>query len=180
MVGMVLPFELALLFIFRETPVIVFEILIGVLITPPFMAAFAAAAVSKSNPDRSDSYGVTPFVATRPLTSASLIAARLKATIESTLAAWLLVLAALPLALKLSDTLPLVMEWTGDLIEAAGRPRAAAIVLLGFSAILASTWKQLVQSLYIGLSGREWVVKTSVFLALAFLAAIGPLDLWII
>ena len=180
MVGIVLPFELALLFIFRETPVIVLEILIGVLLTPPFMATFAAAAVSKSNPDRSDTYGMTPFVATRPLTSASLIAARLKATIGSTLAAWLLVLAAIPLALKLSHTLPLVNEWTRELTDALGTPRAIAIVLLGFSALLASTWKQLVQSLYIGLSGREWVVKTSVFLALSFLAAIGPLALWII
>lgn len=180
MVGILLPFELALLFIFRETPVIVFETLIGVLLTPPFMAAFAAATVSKSNPDRSDSYGVTPFIATRPLTSASLIAARLKATIGSTLAAWLLVLVAIPLALRLSRTLPLVIEWTRHLVEAAGMPRAVAIVLLGFSALLLSTWKQLVQSLYIGLSGREWVVKASVFLALSFLAAIGPLALWII
>lgn len=179
MVGIVLPFELALLFIFRETPVIVFETLTGVLLTPPFMAAFAAAAISKSNPDRSDSYGLTPFIATRPLTSASLIAARLKATIGSTLAAWLLVLAALPLALKLSRTFPLVIEWTGDLVEAVGTPRAIAIVLLGFSALLASTWKQLVQSLYIGLSGREWLVKASVFLALSFLAVIGPIVLWI-
>jgi hypothetical protein len=180
MVGILLPFELALLFIFRETPVIVFEVLTGVLLTPPFMAAFAAATVSKSNPDRSDSYGVTPFMATRPLTSASLIAAKLKATIGSTLAAWLLVLVAIPLALKLSHTFPLVIEWTGHLVEAAGTPRAVAIVLLGFSALMASTWKQLVQSLYIGLSGREWVVKASVFLALSFLAVIGPLALWII
>ena len=180
MVGIVLPFELALLFIFRETPVIVFEILIGVLLTPPFMAVFAAATVRKSNPDRSDSYGVTPFVATRPMTSASLIAARLKATIGSTLAAWLLVLAEIPLALKLSHTLPLVIEWTRQLTDAVGTPRAIAIVLLGFSALMASTWKQLVQSLYIGLSGREWVVKTSVFLALSFLATIGPLALWIV
>jgi hypothetical protein len=180
MVGILLPFELALLFIFRETPVLVFETLVGVLLTPPFMAAFAAATVSKSNPHGSDSYGVTPFMATRPLTSASLIAARLKATIGSTLAAWLLVLVAIPLALKLSHTFPLVIAWTGHLVEAAGTPRAVAIVLLGFSALMASTWKQLVQSLYIGLSGREWVVKASVFLALSFLAVIGPLALWII
>jgi hypothetical protein len=47
-------------------------------------------------------------------------------------------------------------------------------------ALLASTWKQLVQSLYIGLSGRDWVVKASVFVALAFLAIVVPLALWII
>jgi hypothetical protein len=178
MVAIVLPFELALLFIFRETPAIVFETLFGVLLTPPFMAAFAAATVSKSNSDGSDSYSVTPFVGTRPLTSVSLIAARLKVTIRSTLAAWLLVIVAIPAALKLSGTLPLVGEWTRHLIEAAGPPRAIAIVLLGLAGLLVSTWKQLVQGLYIGVSGREWAVKASVFLTLSFLAVVLPLGHW--
>src|SRR5712691_9974846 len=180
MVAILLPFELSLLFVFSETPVIVFETLLGVLLTPPFMAAFVAATVSKSNPDGSDSYGVTPFIATRPLTSVSLIAAKLKATMWSTLAAWLLVIVAIPVALKLSGTLPLVIEWTRNLIEVVGMPRAIVIVLLGFTGLLASTWKQLVQSLYIGMSGREWVVKASVFVVLSFLAIIVPLAHWVI
>jgi len=180
MVAILLPFELSLLFVFSETPVIVFETLLGVLLTPPFMAAFVAATVSKSNPDGSDSYGVTPFIATRPLTSVSLIAAKLKATIWSTVAAWLLVIVAIPVALKLSGTLPLVIEWTRNLIEVVGTPRAIVIVLLGFTGLLASTWKQLVQSLYIGMSGREWVVKASVFVVLSFLAIIVPLAHWVI
>jgi hypothetical protein len=53
-------------------------------------------------------------------------------------------------------------------------------VLLGFTGLLASTWKQLVQSLYIGMSGREWVVKASVFLALSLLAIMLPLGHWAI
>ena len=180
LVGILLPLELALLFAFSETPVIVLEILVAVLLTPPFMAAFVAATVSKSNPDGSDSYGVTPFLATRPLTSASLIAAKLKATIWSTLAAWLLAIVAIPVALRLSGTLPLVIDWTHRLIGFVGMPRAIAIVLLGFTGLLASTWKQLVKSLYIGMSGREWVAKASVFVALSILAIIVPLAHWVI
>ena len=45
--AILLPFELALLFVFRDTPAIVFEILLGVLLTPPFMAAFVAATVEQ-------------------------------------------------------------------------------------------------------------------------------------
>lgn len=180
MVAIVLPFELALLPLFRETPPLVVETLLGVLFTPPFMAAFAAATVSKSNSDGSDSYSVTPFLATRPLTSVSLIAARLKVTVRSTLAAWLLVIVAIPIGLKLSGTLPLARDWTRHLIAAVGAPRAIAIVLLGFTGLLASTWKQLVQSLYVGVSGREWAVKASVFLALSFLAVVLPLGHWIV
>ena len=44
---------------------------------------------------------------------------------------------------------------------------------------MASTWKQLVQSLYIGLSGREWLVKSSAFLTLALLCIVAPLAIWI-
>jgi hypothetical protein len=180
LVAILLPFELSLLFVFRETSPIVFEILVGVLLTPPAMAAFVAATVSKSNPYGSDSYSVTPFIATRPLTSASLIAAKLKATIWSTLATWLLVIVAIPVALRLSGTSTLVIEWTRHLIEAVGTPRAIAIALLGLAGLLASTWKQLVQSLYIGMSGRAWIVKASVFVALALLAIIVPLAHWVI
>jgi hypothetical protein len=179
LVGLLLPFELALLFAAGNTPALVLFIVLGVLLTPPFMATFVAATVGKSNPYVSDSYGVSPFIATRPLTSAALIAAKLKATIWSTLATWLLVIVAIPLALKLSGHGPMVIERARRVIEAVGTPRAIVFVLLGFAGLLAATWKQLVQTLYIGLTGREWVVKASVFLTLSFLAAIGPIAQWI-
>jgi hypothetical protein len=171
-VAILLPFELALLFVFSHTPELIFEVLLFVLFTPPFMAVFVAATVS-------DSYGVNSFFATRPLTDASLIAAKLKATMWSALVAWLLVLAATPLALRLSGAAPVVIERANRLVEVVGAPRAIAIAVLGLAALLASTWKQLVQSLYIGMSGREWVVKASVFVALTFLAVILPLAVWI-
>ena len=70
------------------------------------MAGFAAATVSKANPFGREVYGVTPFIATRPLTSAALIAAKLKMAIWSTLAAWLLVLVAMPLGFCLVGCRP--------------------------------------------------------------------------
>ena len=54
-------------------------------------------------------------------------------------------------------------------IEIVGTPRAIVLALLVLAALIASTWKQLVQSLYIGLTGREWIIKTNGFLALSFL-----------
>jgi hypothetical protein len=180
LVGILLPFELALLFIADATPVLVFFILLGVLLTPPFMAVFAAATVRTANPHGRESYGVTPFMATRPLTSAALIAAKLKATIWSTLAAWLLVVVAIPLALHLSDTGSMVIERARRVIDAVGMPRAVVTLLLIGLGLIATTWKQLVQSLYIGMTGREWMVKGSVFLTLAFLFLLGLVAEWII
>jgi hypothetical protein len=68
----------------------------------------------------------------------------------------------------------------GWLARLFGTPRAIVIVLLVFSALIVSTWKQLVHSLYIGLTGRAWVIRSSWFLALSFLIFIGPVAQWIL
>jgi hypothetical protein len=179
-VGILLPFELALLFATGATTALVFFILFGVLLTPPFMAAFAAATVSKANPHARDSYGMTPFIATRPLTSAALIGAKLKMTMWSTLATWLLVLVAIPLALNLSGTWPVVMERTARLRDVVGTPRTVVFVFLLLAGFVTATWKQLVQSLYVGLTGRDWVIKANAVALLLFLVLIGPIVVWIL
>src|SRR5438552_1026447 len=180
LVGLLLPFELALLWLAKDAPAFVFEILFLALITPPFMAAFTAWTVSQPNPQVRDSYGVPPFIATRPLTSAELIAAKLKMAMWSTLAAWLLVLVAMPLALEWSGTWSVVTERARRMNDAIGTPRAATVVLLILAGFIVATWKQLVQSLHIGLTGREWIVKGSVLLTLTFLILLGPIVEWII
>jgi polyhydroxybutyrate depolymerase len=179
-VGILLPFELALLFTAGpDSPRLVFWTVLGVLLTPPFIAAFAAATVRRSDPSASGAYGMTPFTATRPVTSAALIAAKLRMAMWSTLAAWLLVLVAIPLGLALSGTWPASIERARHGVEVFGAPRALALALLGFAGLLASTWKQLVQGLCIGLTGREWLIKSSVLLRLSLLAIIPPVAQWI-
>ncbi len=180
LVGLVLPFELWLLWLAKDAPAFVFEILFLVLITPPFMAAFTAWTVSKPHRNASDSYGVPPFIATRPLTSAELIAAKLQMAMWSALAAWLLVLVAIPLALEWSGTWSVVKDRAQRMNDAVGTPRAVALVLLILAGFIVSTWKQLVQSLHIGLTGREWLIKGSVLLTLTFLVLLGPIVEWII
>src|SRR5213595_2942604 len=180
LVGLLLPFELALLWLAKDAPAFVFEILFLVLLTPPFMAAFTAWTVSRPNPQAHDACGVPPFIATRPLTSAELIAAKLKMAMWSTLAAWLVVLVAMPLALEWSGTWSVVTEHARPMDDAIGTPRAATVVLLILAGFIVATWKQLVQSLHIGLTGREWIVKGSVLLTLTLLILLGPIVEWII
>src|SRR2546427_7478351 len=78
LVGLVLPFELWLLWLAKDAPAFVFEILFLVLITPPFMAAFTAWTVSKPPPNASDSYGGAPFIATPPVTRSRANGAQLQ------------------------------------------------------------------------------------------------------
>jgi hypothetical protein len=169
-VGILLPFELALLFVAGDSAPLIFVILLGALLIPPFMAAFVGASVGRSS---------TPsFVATRPMTGAGLIAAKLRATMRSTLLAWLLVLVAIPAALLLSDAWPVVMDRGRRAAAFMGLSRTIVLAGLVVAGCVASTWKQLVQTLYLGLTGRDWIVRTSVFLTLSLLVALGPAIDW--
>ncbi|HEX9085001.1 MAG TPA: hypothetical protein VF836_09705, partial [Gemmatimonadaceae bacterium] len=80
-VAIILPFELLLFWTAGTASPLLLEYLIFVLLTPIMIATFAAATVSKPSVNVSDSYGLPPFMATRPLTNAQLIAAKLKTTL---------------------------------------------------------------------------------------------------
>ncbi|HEX6627256.1 MAG TPA: hypothetical protein VF105_04830 [Gemmatimonadaceae bacterium] len=179
-VVILLPFELVLLWVAGDSTALIVEILLSVLLTPPFMATFAAAAVSKSSQNASDAYGVSPFIATRPLTNAELVAAKLKMAIASTIVAWVLVLIAIPLSLKLSGTSAVVLEYGRRFSSIVGAPRAFVLLALVLWGFIALTWTQLVQSLYIGLTGRGAVIKGSVVLVLGFFFLFGPVAEWIV
>jgi len=178
-VGIVLPFELVLLWAVGASRPLLLTVLAAILLTPPFVATFAAAAVSKSSSDRGDSNGVAPFVATRPLTSAELVAAKLKMAVGSTVVAWLLVLFTTPIALKLSGTSAIVLDTWHHVRMFMGMPRAVVLLLLILTGCIAATWTQLVQSLFIGLAGRASLIKASVFLTLGFFFLFGPFFEWI-
>lgn len=178
-IAILLPFELALLWAAGDSAALVFLILLGVLITPPFMAAFTAAATARANPELRDSYGLSPFEAARPLSSAALIAAKLKAMLWSTAATWVLVLVAIPPALAWSGTWPVALLKARQAVEFMGMARTVVLVLLVLAACIGATWKQLVQALCIGLTGRARLIKGVVIAAVVVFCGLGPLGQWI-
>src|SRR6185503_145018 len=103
---------------------IVVEIVIVSLLLPPFMAIFVAATAGKSSSNASESYGITPFIATRPVEDRALVVAKWQATLLSTLLAWLIVAIAVPLALAWSDAAEPVINIARSVDDALGRPRA--------------------------------------------------------
>ncbi|HEY4643002.1 MAG TPA: hypothetical protein VII75_16805 [Thermoanaerobaculia bacterium] len=169
LVAMLLPFELAMLALFHETQGIVVEVFIMILSTPIVMAAFVAATVATSN----------AFTATRPVIDVSLIAAKLKAATWSALSTWLLVIVATTVTLQLSGAAVFILDGQRWLTKAIGAPRATIAILLGITFLIGSTWKQLVQSLAVGMSGRAWLPKGSLFLTLTLLAIVLPSLHWI-
>jgi hypothetical protein len=173
---MLLPCELLLLFPVNDSPPLAMVIVAGVCLTPPLMAAFVAATVR--TPD-SGNHGLAPFLATRPVTSPALVAAKLRMTVRSTIVTWALVLVAVPVGLYLSGSWTMAMGRLHRLATVIGLARVIVLgVLIVFVGALL-TWRQLVQSLYIGLTGRDWLVKTSVVLTLIVLTVLGPIADWI-
>jgi len=180
MVALVLPFELSLPFITGYgSKTFIFELLLFILLTPIVMAGFTGATVSKANPFGREVYGVTPFTATRPLTSAQLIAAKLQMAILSTLAAWVVVLVAVPLGFAWSGADAVLIEWARWGTDTLGAARAIVFALLVLGGSILTTWMMLAQGLYLGLSGREWIVKTSGFVGLVIVMALGPTYEWV-
>ncbi|HET9709679.1 MAG TPA: hypothetical protein VFP39_15375 [Gemmatimonadales bacterium] len=182
LVGILLPCELALLFATGDTPSLVWIILFGVLLTPPFMAAFVAATVRKPDLDGREAredYGLAPFLATRPLSNRALVAAKLEMSLWSTAVTWTFVLIAIPVALLVTDTWPAVLERWHRTIALMGEARASMLALLIVAGFVVSTWRQLVQTLYIGMTGRVWIVRASLVGTVAFVCVIGPVLDWI-
>ena len=178
-VAVVLPFASMLLFIDGDAPAFVFITLVVMLLTPPVMAAFVGVTLGRASDRGSHAYGVSPFLATRPLTSAALIAAKLRVALLTTLAAWLLVGVAVGLALGLSDAWPAVVDRARQARDIIGAPRVAIIALLTLMMLVAATWKRLVLGMYVGLSGRPWLVRPHLGVTLALLVAVIPVGDWI-
>ena len=158
-IAILLPLELSLLWAVGESTTLVVEILLAALATPMVIATFTATTVSGSSREAGASFGLPAFVATRPMTSTQLVAAKLRLTVRSTILAWLLVAVAVPIAIALSGASTIVAQRSREVADAVGTPRAVVFALLVVAGFVASTWKQLVQSLYIGLTGREWLIK---------------------
>jgi hypothetical protein len=180
LVALVVPFELSVLFISGYgSHTFVAKVLGAVLLTPILMAAFAAAAVSKANPFARDVYGVSAFASTRPLATAQMIAAKLQMAALSTAVAWLYVLIVGAAGFIWSGADSVVADWTLAFTNRVGPARATVALLLILGALVTLTWTMLVQGLFIGLTGRQWLARIIGLVTLAAIMAIGPLLEWI-
>jgi hypothetical protein len=176
LVALVLPFELGTLFItgFGSTAY-VFKVLIAALLTPILMAGFTAATVNKANPFARDAYGVTPFTATKPITTVALIGAKLKMALWSTLAAWVVALTFIAIGFSWSGADSVLSEWWLWFATHVGMPRALVAAALTLGGLWLGTWMMLVQGLFVGLTGREWLIKASGLVWLVIFMVIGPI-----
>ena len=165
MVAIVVPAVLAILFIpgnNGRTPG--FIVPIFALLMPPVLAFFSASMLGTP----------TAFTATRPLDDVALVNAKLKATLASTLFAWVMVLMAIPLALVWSGaSVPVMAALRADADIMTGL-RLVTLTAFSVAALMLTTWRLLVQNLCITLTGNEWLIKSTVLIGLLLMVLLGP------
>lgn len=129
----------------------------GALLWPVVLAAIAGCGLRKSDTRRKE-LSLHPLLATRPMTSGALVAAKLQMAALSTLAAWGVMLLFIGVWLL---TPAREGDQTGTLAAMLLRhctPKVGVMLLLGLAALIGWTWKNQVQGLFVDLTGRRWVV----------------------
>jgi hypothetical protein len=136
--------------------------LIGNLISYPLLfAPFFGCFLGRTGTTAANPYLLASFTATRPMPCSAVIAAKLKVATLSTVAAWgLVVIPAVVCVFALGSDQLLSRLYT-QLAEAYPPWRVAATIGLIIIGPLLLTWRLMVDNLWIGLTGRVWVVRCS-------------------
>ncbi|HUY88674.1 MAG TPA: hypothetical protein VMV10_08065 [Pirellulales bacterium] len=143
---------------------------------PVFLAAVVSAGLGKHDFSATKS-ALPAFLATRPIRAGEFVAAKFKMAAVGTLVTWILTLM-LPAAWLLApghfETFSKAFaQWARDVSPG----KLAAGVALAVVFLPAFTWKKLVDGMFIGLSGRNWVVTANAIVMGSFLCAAIPVGL---
>lgn len=158
----------------RDTLLISFS----ALLIPVFVAGLSGTTVSGRHRWVKDYYGVAPFTATLPMTAAGLVGAKLKAAAWSTLVAWAIVLVTVPVAVLATGHRQELAGWWQQMLDEHDPVKIGAGIVAAALFLLVWTWKRLADSLFLGLTGRNWVIQSTLvagnvgFFGLCYMAAL--------
>jgi hypothetical protein len=149
------------------------DLLLVFLLVPPLIAAFWGAQMGSTG-ESVRSTALTAFAATRPLDNAALVGAKLRAATRTAIVAFGLVLAATAGWFVATGAYEKMDQLWELLAERQGSARATGWFVLFPLTLFLFTWRSLVANLWVGLTGRTWMVPThtivTTLLVLQFLA----------
>jgi hypothetical protein len=113
-----------------------------------------------------DKSRISAFFATRPVSCSTLVGIKFQAALWLALSFWCLALVVIPLVVNAAGRTAEVLQWGQQLWQACPPEKAATIVALSTLTLVVLTWSQIAGGLWIGLTGRKWVVSVSILVGL--------------
>jgi hypothetical protein len=166
MAGVIVPICMLSFFLEEITPAILARNLALAVMVPVFCAGMGAGQVGRNNAWVREHYGLSSFAATRPVTTAAMVAAKLRAAARTTLLTWGLVLGMIAIGLFGSGNHRLLGTMVASWLDARSAAEVVVALAVGMFLLVLLTWKRMAESLMLELIGREWVVIVLVFAGL--------------
>lgn len=111
---------------------------------------------------------LTTFAATRPLSDADMVRAKVRAATRAAATAWAVVLGVALVWLALHNGRERMGSFWDGAVEKYGRDGAFGRAVLWAVVLTFATWRALTANLWVGLGGRAWVVPTHTVLVTLF------------
>jgi hypothetical protein len=138
-------------------------LLLNLLIIPPGLATLLGNDLGRLTLS-GNGYAISPFLATRPVRTATLVFAKLRLVVRCTLASWAILL---PVALgRFVLGGKYAQAADSDFVRYWGPVGACGLLALTIAALVGLTWTQAVKALWAGLTGRLWVAAANLILSL--------------
>jgi hypothetical protein len=171
MIGLLLPIQLGMLYFADFEPFLARQFLVSILATPFLMAAITGTALGYSLSSSRNDRRLPAFTAARPITTTTLVAAHLRVAVASTLMAWVVLLVPLLSLLPFTQTAMVLTQEFGRFVESQGVKAWELVALLVVVSPLL-TWRLMVDSLWLPMTGRKWLTVLVITAAVAGFFAI--------
>jgi hypothetical protein len=151
---------------------------LGTLLLLPVLLA-TGFGLGGSGPSSRSPYALSSFAATRPQSTAALVAIKVRTAMRSSLVTWALTVLVVLVWLVPTGKYEALLEFRGRWLADYHPLEVAALSLVILIGLWALTWRQLVNGLWISLTGRAWFNAASMGLGFGLLVALCYLGGWL-
>jgi hypothetical protein len=152
---------------------------LSAVVIPVIMAGMAGMPVSGRNRWVKDHFIIAASTATLPMSTGEMVGAKLKAAALSTLTSWAIVVAAVPSAVILTGHLETAVGWWQQAQQHVSAFQIVAGLLAVTVLLVGGTWKRQVDSLFVGLAGRKWVLELALPAGMVLFLVLVLVGTWI-
>jgi hypothetical protein len=138
-----------------------------------------AVGASPTGAPRGSPYPLTSFLATRPLSSAALVAVRWQVAALSTLTAWSLLLSEVAVWLLATGEYAALVELRRSWLADYSSAEVVVLAVLVVVGLITLTWMVRARSIFLDLTGRRWLSGCVVFSGMGATVGLVWLGYWL-